>query len=202
MNRSNVVLLDVTTGETRDAVLIDRVDSVLARKAEDSWQTFLAAARAEAAARGAPLEKLDHEHWKWAAKVESTERLLPYPTLGIECDEQMQGLMLLETDGHFSKLSAGSSTPLVYINLLATAPWNLPDVIGVPRYRGAGVTLFHAAIHASVELEFKGRLGLHALPKSEAFYDKQGMTCLGPDPLKQGLKYYEITADQARKLIE
>lgn len=184
-----------------DAELIDRVDAALAKRAEDSWKTFLAMARAEALATGRPFPNVEHGHWEWEHKVSMTERFLPYPTLGIECDGQVQGLALLETDGHFARLESQIGSPVVYVNLLATAPWNLPDVMEQPFYRGVGTVLLAAATAISLDLGFKGRLGLHSLPKSEKWYDDLGMTCLGADANKQDLKYYEMTPEQAQDLI-
>jgi hypothetical protein len=111
--------------------------------------------------------------------------------------------MLLETDGHFARIATQAGSPLVYVNLLATAPWNLPEVNDPPRYRGVGTILLAAAATLSVDLGFKGRLGLHSLPRSEHWYERLKITNLGPDPdpQKQNLKYYEMTPDQAQYLI-
>jgi hypothetical protein len=194
-------LHEVSTGNYRDAELHERVDSASALKAQDSWLTYIALARAAAASAGTVLPKLPHEHWQWFEKVKLTERLLPYPTLGIECDGQMQGLMLLETDGHFARLSPGGRAPLVYVTLVATAPWNLTDVTREPRFQGVGLTLLAAAMELSLDLGFKGRVGLHSLPTSEWWYDKYGITCCGPDNNKQDLKYYEVTPEFARDFL-
>lgn len=201
MTRYNVVLREVATGTYRDAELVERVDSMSARKAEDAWLTYIAAARATAAAIGKVIPKLPHEHWQWHEKVKLTERLLPYPTFGIECEAQMQGMMLLETDGHFARLSTGGRAPLVYVNLVASAPWNLGIVTSEPKFHGVGSTLLAAAIQASVDLGFKGRVGLHSLPTSESWYDKHGIACFGADTSKQGLKYYEVTPECARDFL-
>lgn len=201
MTRQKVILRHVESGGDVDADLIDRIDTALAKRAEDAWQTYLATAKSEALAAGRQFPDLEHDHWQWEHKVNITHRLLPYPTLGIECDDQVQGLMLLETDGHFAHVQAQTGSPLVYINLLATAPWNLPEVIDPPRYRGVGTILLTAAATLSVDLGFKGRLGLHSLPRSERWYNRLDITCLGPDPDKQNLKYYEMTPDQAQELI-
>ncbi|MEO6803183.1 MAG: GNAT family N-acetyltransferase [Granulicella sp.] len=201
MTKHLVVLKDQRSGIFVDADLYERIDSSLAKRAEDSWQTYLATARSEAATSQRPFPKIDHEHWEWAEKVGLTERFLPYPTVGIECEGQVQGLMLLETDGHFARLDSQKGSPLVYVNLLATAPWNLSDVAAMPRFRGVGTVLLTAAVSTSVDLGFKGRLALHSLPKSQGWYDNLGMSCLGPDAAKHGLAYYEMTPEQAAELI-
>jgi hypothetical protein len=201
VTRQKVLLRHVESGGVVDADLIDRIDLVIAKRAEDGWQTYLATARAEALAAKRPFPDLEHDHWEWERKVSITHRLLPYPTLGIECEGQVQGLMLLETDGHFARIATQAGSPLVYVNLLATAPWNLPAVTDPPRYRGVGTVLLAAATTLSVDLGFKGRLGLHSLPRSEDWYERLGLTNLGSDSNKQNLKYYELTPDQAQNLI-
>jgi hypothetical protein len=201
VTRHKVTLRHEQSGGYVDAELIERVDAALAKRAEDAWQTYIATAKVEALAANRPFPVLAHSHWEWERKVSITERLLPYPTLGIECAGHVQGLMLLETDGHFGQLPTQGGSPLVYVNILATAPWNLPGVTDPPRYRGVGTVLLTAAASMSVDLGFKGRLGLHSLPKSEEWYNRLGMTCLGSDPNKQGLKYYEMSPDQAQHLI-
>ena len=195
--RQNVTLRHVESGNDVDAELVDRIDPAFAKRAEDAWQTYVATAKAEALAAHREFPDLEHDHWQWYQKVDITHRLLPYPTLGIECDGQVQGLMLLETDGHFGRLQVQIGSPLVYVNLLATAPWNLPEVIDPPRYRGVGTILLAAAATLSEDLGFKGRVGLHSLPRSEGWYDRLGLTCLGSDAGKQNLKYYEMTPDVA-----
>jgi hypothetical protein len=201
VTRYPVVLRNVVTGAPQEAELIDRVDFAIARRAEDSWLTYIAAARAACAAQGRELPPLPNEHWQWGEKVRLTERLLPYPTLGIECEGEIQGLMFLQTDGHFARLSPSGKAPLIYLDLIGTAPWNQLKITTTPRFQGVGTTLFRATIELSIELEFEGRVGLHALKTSESWYNKLGMTCCGPDVQKQGLKYYEITPQAANDFL-
>jgi hypothetical protein len=201
MIRHAVVLRHDESDSYVDAQLVERVDTGMARRAEDAWKTFLATAKAAAFANGQPFPGIDHGHWNWERKVGVTERLLTFPTLGIECADQVQGLMLLQTDGYFGRLAVQHGSPLVYVMFLATAPWNLPDVTDRPRYRGVGTVLLAAAASISRELGFKGRLGLHSLPKSETWYNRIGMTCLGADSTKDDLQYFEMTSGQAQTLI-
>ena len=47
-------------------------------------------------------------------------------------------------------------------------------------------------IERSIDEGFRGRIGLHALPKAEVFYqDNCGMTPLGKDASRQDLMYFE-----------
>jgi hypothetical protein len=58
-----------------------------------------------------------------------------------------------------------------------------------------------AAVEASIDLEFKGRIGLRALSKAEPFYERHGMTCLGRD-IDDPNKYYEMTPEQAQAFLK
>ncbi|MEH2393829.1 MAG: GNAT family N-acetyltransferase [Nostoc sp.] len=68
-------------------------------------------------------------------------------------------------------------------------------------YKGVGSSLLKFAIEHSFYLDYKGRLGLHSLPGAENFYRKFGMVDLGYDSNKQGLRYFEISSDQAEKIL-
>ena len=92
--------------------------------------------------------------------------------------------------------------PLVYIHYLEVAPWNWTEFGGTPRFRGTGLALMMAAAATSIETGFKGRLGLHSLPQADSYYRKIGMTDLGRDPIYQNLRYFEMTSEQARTLLE
>ncbi|MGI8936255.1 MAG: hypothetical protein ACR2FS_19515 [Phormidesmis sp.] len=56
---------------------------------------------------------------------------------------------------------------------------------------GIGRTLLLFARQRSVELGYSGRVGLHSISDSEAFYQRQGMPDYGADPDKDGLVYFE-----------
>jgi hypothetical protein len=58
-------------------------------------------------------------------------------------------------------------------------------------FRGVGRLLLLFARQRSLELGYGGRLGLHALPESEAFYRRLQMPDYGADPEKEDLVYFE-----------
>ena len=99
----------------------------------------------------------------------------------------------------FSNRGASS---VLYVDYLATAPWNRPSIENPPRFRGVGVTLLAAAVQLSKDEGFKGRIGLHSLPAAGKFYEEKcGMTVIGPDSQKQNLTYYEFTSEQAEAFL-
>jgi hypothetical protein len=189
------------SGELVDATLRVRIDGPYARVVDDAWLTFLAAAAAQAKVQGKQLAHLEHGHWNWEAKVAESARLLSCPTLAIECEGETQGLMLLKTDGHFAELASEKGKPLVYVTYLATAPWNLAAIVEKPRFAGIGTVMLRAAVQFSLDVEFKGRLGLHSLPQAEGFYECHGLHDLGVDPDKEHLKYYELSPEAAAKFL-
>jgi GNAT superfamily N-acetyltransferase len=197
-----VALEDRHAGKFVPATLIERIDVAYARRADDLWLTFLATELARAKAAGVELAPPQHSNWRWEWMLSIVGNLLSFPSFAIEVGGEPQGLMLLKTDGVFARLPDQSDKPLVEVQYLSAAPWNLGMILARPRFRGVGTILMRAAIETSVDLEFKGRIALRALPQAEGFYDRLGMTCLGRDIDKENLKYYEMTPEQALAFFE
>ena len=201
MSSSHVVPLRAADGSYVEAVLHERINAEYALKVDGDWKAQFVAEKIRAVTDGRSIPHLEHGHWEWGEKVKDSAHLLSCPTLAIEYADQTQGLMLLKTDGHFGKLPSEINKPLVYVVYLATAPWNLRALAGQPRFAGVGLILLHAAIQISLENEFKGRIGLHSLPQSEEFYERQGFQCLGVDRSAEHLKYYELGPQAASEFI-
>lgn len=201
MSSSHVVPLRAADGSFVEAVLHERIDAGYALGVDDAWKAHVAAVEAHAVAEGRKVPTLEHDHWMWGEKVKASSHLLSCPTLAIECAGQTQGLMLLMTDGYFGKLPGEIGKPLVYVVFLATAPWNLRILGGQPQFSGVGLVMLYAAIQISLDNGFKGRVGLHSLPQAEGFYERLGFQCLGVDPDKKDLKYYELSPQAAREFI-
>lgn len=201
-NEREVALEDRHAGKIVPARLIERIDLAYAKHADDLWVTFLAAEEANARAAGKPFVPPQHTAWRWERILSIVGRLLSFPAFAIEAEDKPQGLMLLKTDGGFARLPEQTDKAIVEVQYLATAPWNLDTVVDRPRFRGVGTMLMRTAVETSIDLEFKGRIGLHALSKAESFYDRLGMKCLGRDMNKENLKYYEMTPEQASAFLE
>lgn len=139
-------------------------------------------------------------HWDWTGKAKDATCSLQYETFALECSGETQGLMLVDMT-KFGRVDRQKGRELVYIELLATAPWNRPKLVPKPRYKGVGRILLVTAISLSVELEFKGRVSLHSLPQSESWYRTQaGFTDGGYDSAKK-MQYFEMTEAQASAFI-
>ena len=132
--------------------------------------------------------------WDWAYKLRLAVSDDRYEAYAIELDELVQGVILLETQWHRSWLPEQS--PLIYIEYLASAPWNRRTVEDPPYLVGVGRALLLIARQRSTELAYGGRVGLHALPTTETFYQRNNMADYGPDPDKNGLVYFEYAALQ------
>ena len=161
-----------------------------ARLAEAKTQADVATANAQ-----------DH-HWKWRKKTQQRQGRLDWKSFAIECDNSTQGLMFAQTSA-FAREPSQKNQHIIYIDLLATAPWNRHGMTGQPKYKGVGRLLLLAAINLSVSEGFVGRVGLHSLPQSETWYrDICGMTDLGIDQTyPPGLRYFEMTKSQVETFL-
>jgi hypothetical protein len=202
--RTAIYLKDRKAGKLVEATLIDGVTRDEIENAEAAWKPFLEEQLKRMQAQGIPKERWpQHRHWDWRQKQEATEQYLAYRMFGIECQLQMQGLMLVLTAGRHCRIESHKGKPLAYIHFLAAAPWNLPGILAEPRFGLVGSILLATAIHLSLEEEFQGRIGLHSLPQADEWYRNScGMSDLGCDPAVQNLRYFEMTPEQASEFLK
>jgi hypothetical protein len=159
---------------------------------EQLWRAPLKAARASVAtwAEAAALNAQD-SHWEWKEKAIAAENTLGEETYALEAAGQTQGLMLIGVN--FARLPTQLGRELVYVELVSTAPWNRPELVTNPRYKGVGIALLGTAISKSVELGFGGRIGLHSLKQSESWYQGiEELTDVEYDTAKK-MRYFEMT---------
>jgi len=195
MAESRVFLRKSETSELVEASLTDEVTDQHLVMWNDSWRPAMEAYCAGRVFRNKPE---DH-HWDWKRKANEWRSLLGYHSFAIVCEQGLQGLMLA-SDFNSARLQAQFGKAIVYVEFLATAPWNRPELENPPRYRGVGTVMIAAAVELSRELGYRGRIGLHSLPKAERFYrDACGMTGLGMDTAHENLMYFEMTGNQAER---
>ncbi len=197
--RKPTTLLDRSAGQLVEAVLVEDVSRAELVEAHIDWQPHrLEALKRAAEGRGKWPE---HWHWDWSQKAEKL-KFLAYRCFGVEYGGQMQGLMMVSTIGRRARISTEGGKPVLYIEYIESAPWNLRDLTENPRFSGVGVALLEAAIGLSLREGMGGRIGLHSLPQSEAFYGRY-MEDLGIDSNRdEKLRYFEMTPEQARAFIE
>lgn len=203
--RAPVQLLDLATNEPVEAELFDEVTVDHFLETKRDWRPMVVEAAKLLVKSGAPRESIPrHFHWDWSMK-EPDLRALAFSFFGITCGGKLQGLMKLETLGRSCRLATQKGKPLIYVDYLETAPWNLKPVtqaLGLSSQFGAvGTRLMEAAVRRSIEEDCRGRLGLHSLSTSERFYLNCGMTAVGRDPAKQNMLWYEFTPEQAENFI-
>lgn len=200
---STIYLLDVASGEGVEAELRDAIEQAQLDDWQTKWQPALFGVLQELAQKGVPHTLWPQSwHWNWARKTAQVQGLLAFRGFSVVAQGETQGLARIDLTKSGREPSQ-TGKPLVYLDYLEVAPWNRPELGGTPRLRGVGTALITAAVALSNEEGFKGRLGLHSLPQADDFYSRRcRMTDLGPDPAYQNLRYFEITADQARAFLE
>jgi len=200
VNRLRTSLLEKKTKSPVEAELLDGVAADLLERAENEW----AATRLEAALQAHRSGRHVPEHWHWDWRKKSAKlNLLAYRCFALECRGGIQGLMMVSTATCVARLEPDKGKPLVYIDYLESAPWNVRELCEEPRFGGVGVRLFEAAVQFSKAEGFFGRVGLHSLPQSESFYEGTCRTTrLAPDQAAQGLVYFELTRKSAEEFLE
>jgi hypothetical protein len=190
MSTTTVQIIRPHTKEFVDAELHTDVSASLLAETEKQWGPIRKDLTRKLVAGGHPPALIPrHWHWDWGAKSQNLA-LLAYRCFGLRCEGEMQGLMMVKVAGRNATLPPDAGKPLVYIDYLESAPWNVVPLVPKPRFSGIGVVLMRVAVQLSNDEGFHGRIGLHALPQSESFYrDKCGMLACGADPHYQNLPY-------------
>jgi hypothetical protein len=112
---SHLVPLRAADGSFVEALLHERVDAGYGLKVDGNWKAHFAVEESRVVTGGRAVPPLEHGDWEWGEKIKESAHLLSCPTLAIEYANETQGLMLLQTDGHFGKLPNEIDKPLVYI---------------------------------------------------------------------------------------
>ncbi len=90
----------------------------------------------------------------------------------------------------------------LYLELLASAPWNVARIPGDEKVvKGAGTTAIVAVIKESVKRGYGGKVQLEALPNAVPFYEKLGFDRVPGKP-GGGLPKFALSAEQADKLLK
>jgi hypothetical protein len=204
--REKIQIIEAQSGLFVEAEIFDEVTVEHFIETKADWRPVgLEAVRALSKDPSRAILVPRHLHWDWTRK-EAELKLLALKFYGISRHGRLQGIRKVDTVGRSCRLPEQQGKPLVYIDYLETAPWNiklLMDPLGKPQqYRGVGTRLVEAAVLQSEKEGFKGRLGLHSLPGSEGFYIKEcGLTPVGRDPHKQNLLWCEFTPEQAQRYL-
>lgn len=197
-------LLNRDTGKYEDADLFHGIDESNLAHIEGRWRPMLELRRKQAIKNNQSMSDINAEdaHWNWGKKaLHAVEDPFLYDIFVLECGGNTQALLLTCKGGPdcFSRHSEHPKAHMLYVELLATAPWNRHVLVPKPTYKGAGITLIGTAVSFSIEEEMGGKIGLHSLLGAESFYrDSVGMTDLGVDNkgVHKGLRYFELPSSQ------
>jgi hypothetical protein len=121
----------------------------------------------------------DDRFWSWEFKERVFLSRDNYEGYAVEVAGRTEGLMMIETQNHRAQLVPGRR--LVYVESIATAPWNRRMIRRPPELRNIGSELLLSARLRSVELGYSGRVGLHSFPAVERFYETQNMIRVEPE---------------------
>lgn len=200
---SLVHLFNAQRGEPEAAELWDGITESQLRDWEGEWTPELYKAVQRLHRMGIDRKHWPQSrHWDWRRKTKALQGMLGMPGFSIVCNGLTQGMMIVDLAMHRCRIAEQKGKNLVYVEFVENAPWNRPELTNPPTYRGIGSILIRAAIALSQQEEFKGRIGLHSLPQANSFYANTcGMSDLGMDPDYQGLRYFEMTPEQAEAFI-
>lgn len=140
-------------------------------------------------------------HWDWSKKYDYFSSRLGYSSCCLICDDKIQGIGFFDHSENFkSQIIEDKTKGIVYVEYIATAPWNRKEIES-QRYAGIGEVLITYAIEISIEEGMNGRIGLHSLPQAEKFYkEKCCMEDFGIDADKK-MKYFEMSEEQAAEWL-
>lgn len=205
MGTQAITILDRTTGRAVEAELLDGLVPEDLMLLESVWTPERSRVLLETTRAGLLQEERPQSlSWNWRAKAQHL-RLLQAAGYAVVCNEEWQGAMLTKSATHFSRLGEARGKPLVYIDFLEVAPWNW-TITGIGQFGKFGLIgprLFERAVLQSWREGFEGRIALHSLPQSEGFYQNAcRMMSLGSDEDHDGLTYFELSRDNANRILE
>lgn len=134
----------------------------------------------------------DEDAWMWNSAENRLDLLierLRLKSVALVAGETVAGVLFLNCEARPSRLECRQ--PLVYITYVATAPWNRRTPNRVDQLQGVGRSLITWAAQYSQQIGCKGRLGLHSLKSSDAFYMRLGFRNFGIDAARRGMNYFE-----------
>jgi hypothetical protein len=198
MKQTKVLIFDNHQKTSTEALLVEDVPLEMIEKANVEWIRIRQQYRDRCRQQGLPYP--EHSHWNWEDKAKRSEMSGAFQTrFGIICQDEIQGLMLVEQKTEFAKLPPDKGEPLLYVRYLEAAPQNIESYTSPRKFLGVGRLFLRVAVDFSVEIGCVGRVGLHALPQAEEFYRANGMMELERDPAHDNLRYFEFTSKLAQE---
>jgi len=139
MKKTEIFIYDNIQGIPVEAYLVEDVPLDLIAKANLEWTRIKQQHRYFCEQQGCRCP--DHSHWDWDKKARRSEIemfKMVQTRFGIICQEEIQGLMLVEQMFEFAKLPPDKGEPLLYVQFLEVAPQNLNPYANPRKFLGIG----------------------------------------------------------------
>jgi len=180
----------------------DEWKPVIDERAKPLMQRYYETSDLKELREGLARLQLQDRHWDWEKKMNGVDGLLNYNIFTLNCNNQLQGVLLVNIDNHACRLVEQQGKSLVYIDFIAVAPWNRALLFREQqKYKYVGKVLIAVALSKSIEIGAGGRMGLVSLPQAREWYGRF-MTEIGPDVACPDLTYFEMTEAQAIAFLD
>lgn len=117
----------------------------------------------------------------------------------IEYQNRLQGILVVT----YKDMTNRDGKPIVFVEYIATAPWNRPDNI-LTKNKGhfslIGSYLLKCAVELSQTLGYEGRIALESEPEAKEFYERMGMENKGA--IDAEYPYFEFSKNNALAFIK
>lgn len=142
-----------------------------------------------------PTDESDR-HWNWRELVSANLNKPYFPAVCVKsADGAIQGAAIYQVNAR-SAIEPGQRA--VFVDRLATAPWNRDWLAARPRFRGTGTGLLRHAIATSYSLGLAGRVALFPIANVE-FYVAIGFQ--PTDALVSDDRLYELPSSSAIEIL-
>jgi hypothetical protein len=166
----DVALYNRETKQVMSAVLLSDMSYSEVEQIAQDWEPWIDQSIQKLATNRVPRSEWpQHLHWNWQRKARAIDGVEGYKIMGIACNEQVQGLVLLTTKSETCRIETQRGKSLVYVHFLMTAPWNSRELGSNPRFSGVGQVLIAATMQLSRTYGWSGRIGLHVKRKYGIF---------------------------------
>lgn len=140
----------------------------------------------------------EDREWNWEELCRDALSNNYWEATGLQTpDGRFQGAIIYSAD---AKSVLNPKAGAIYVDNLATAPWNRRRVNGNPEFGAVGPELLCQAVHHSHLLGFRGRIILASLPRAIAFYVGKGFVDTGTTI--ENWPVLELPLEQARNWLE
>lgn len=118
----------------------------------------------------------------------------------IEYQDKLQGILVVT----YKNKKNRDEKPIVFVEYIATAPWNRPDNILAANNKGdfslVGSYFLKHTVELSQTLGYEGRIALESEPEAKEFYECLGMKNMGV--IGVGYIYFEFSENNALAFIK